>query len=74
MSGQSVVLVYSVGHAVRLERALKAADIARRMIPVPRDLSSDCGVCVRFETADEAGVRAVIEQLRLDFDAIVPLR
>ena len=30
------------------EKILKAAGIAHKLIPVPRHISSDCGVCVRI--------------------------
>lgn len=48
----SVVLVYTVAHALRIEKLLKQAHIACRLVPVPRLLSSDCGVCVRIATED----------------------
>ncbi|MCB0115292.1 MAG: DUF3343 domain-containing protein [Caldilineaceae bacterium] len=42
-----VILVHSTSHAMWAERLLKIAQIPCRMVPVPRHLSSDCGVCVR---------------------------
>lgn len=35
--------------ALRTSRALSKRGIAASMAPVPRKLSSSCGVCVRFE-------------------------
>ncbi|RME35276.1 MAG: DUF3343 domain-containing protein [Thermoflexia bacterium] len=56
----SVVLVPSTSHALRAEKVLKAAGIACKLIPVPRHLSSDCGVCVRIQREDrEAALRAL---------------
>lgn len=56
----SVVLVPSTSHAVRAEKILKAAGLECKLIPVPRHLSSDCGVCVRIRQEDrEAAVRAL---------------
>jgi len=48
-SQYAVILVYSTSHALRAEQVLQQAGIGCRLIPVPRHLSSDCGVCVRFE-------------------------
>ena len=45
---QAVILVYSTSHALRAERLLEKAGIACKLIPVPRHLSSDCGVCIRL--------------------------
>mgnify|MGYP000877812148 FL=1 len=74
MSGpQSVVLVYSVAHAVRIERLLKACSVGCRMIPVPRHLSSDCGVCVLVQDSDEPAVRQAIEDAHIEIQGIEPL-
>jgi hypothetical protein len=46
------ILVYSTSHAIRAEKILGKAGIACKLVPVPREFSSDCGVCVRV-AADE---------------------
>lgn len=46
-----VVLFISVSHALRAEKILKEAGISFKLIPVPRNISSDCGVCLRFSPA-----------------------
>lgn len=51
-SPYAVILVYSTNHAMRIERLLTQQQIECKLIPVPRQLSSDCGVCVRFQRAD----------------------
>lgn len=43
-----VVIFYSVHHAMRSEKILKEMGIPHKLIPVPRHISSDCGVCVQF--------------------------
>ena len=45
----AVILVYSTSHALKAEKILQGAGINSKLIPVPRHLSSDCGVCVRIE-------------------------
>ncbi len=56
----AVILVHSTSHAMRIEKLLQEKGIACKMIPVPRHISSDCGVCVRIElTCQEAALRAV---------------
>ncbi len=54
-----VILVDSTSHAIQLEKLLTAQKILCKLIPVPRYLSSDCGVCVRFP----GEVRSVVEGL-----------
>ena len=44
-----VILFKSVSYALKAEKILKAKGIAHKLIPVPKEISSDCGVCLRFE-------------------------
>ena len=55
-----VVLFHSTSGALRAEKFLKKEGIAYKIIPVPRHLSSDCGVCIRFSSQDESLVRKVL--------------
>lgn len=47
-----VMLFKSVSHALLAEKTLKAEGIPHKLIPVPRHISSDCGVCLRFAAND----------------------
>jgi hypothetical protein len=55
-----VALFGSVSHVIKAEKILKEAGITHKIIPVPKSISSDCGVCVRF-SADQR--EAIIEAL-----------
>ncbi len=52
-----VILFDSVHHALLSEKILKEMGIPHKLIPVPRHISSDCGVCIRFT----ANLRNLIE-------------
>jgi hypothetical protein len=69
-SEYAVILVQSTSHAMRLEKLLREAGIPSKMIPVPRHISSDCGVCIRVRQPDLDGVRCVVEAARIDIDSI----
>ena len=58
----SVVLFHSISGALRAEKLLKAESVSIKLIPVPRNLSSDCGICVRFASEDEAKVKEILTQ------------
>jgi hypothetical protein len=49
---QAVILFHASSHALRAESLLNAHGIAGKLIPVPRHLSSDCGICLRIAGAD----------------------
>ncbi|HQP30708.1 MAG TPA: DUF3343 domain-containing protein, partial [Deltaproteobacteria bacterium] len=50
------MLFKSVSHALLAEKTLKAEGIPFKLIPVPRHISSDCGVCMRFAAHDRERV------------------
>ena len=66
----AVVLVYSTSHAIRAEKVLKEAAFACRLIPVPRRLSSDCGVCVRILRAERERAVQLLNDARIDVQSI----
>ncbi|MCJ7545853.1 MAG: DUF3343 domain-containing protein [Deltaproteobacteria bacterium] len=67
-----VVLFQSISSALRSEKLLKKEGIAHKLIPVPRHLSSDCGVCIRFFSEDESQVRKALTG-KVEIQTICPL-
>ena len=65
-----VILVHSTSHAIRGEKLLSRAGIESKLIPVPRTISSDCGVCLRIDPQDEERAQLVLEDGRLEIDGI----
>lgn len=56
----AVLLFDGTSQALRAERVLQRAGVACKLIPVPRHLSSDCGVCLRVARADGVAARAAL--------------
>ncbi len=71
--GHAVVLVLATSHAVRLEKVLVSEGIPCKMIPVPRHLSSDCGVCIRIRAADAEAARTAAERATIEVQGVFPL-
>jgi len=42
-------LFHTIHDVLKAEKLLKARGCAHELVPVPRVLSSDCGVCIRSE-------------------------
>jgi hypothetical protein len=38
-----------VNYALQAENILQQAGLPHKLIPVPKQISADCGVCLRFE-------------------------
>lgn len=55
-----VMLFKAVSYALKAEKILKAEGLPHKLIPVPRQVSSDCGVCLRFESALQDDIRAAL--------------
>lgn len=56
----NVVLFHSVTHAMKAEKVLKAAGVTIKLIPVPKHISSDCGICLRFPREQQEAVIAAL--------------
>jgi hypothetical protein len=66
----AVILVYSTSYAIRAEKILYQAGVSSKLIPVPRHLSSNCGVCVRIERTDVEAARQALENTNMETEGI----
>ena len=46
----SIILFKSVSDALKAEQILKMEGISHKLVPVPKQISSDCGICLRCDT------------------------
>lgn len=60
----------SVSYAMKVEAALKKNNIQFKMIPVPRAISSSCGLCIRFFKDDMEKLKSIIENNSLSYENI----
>jgi hypothetical protein len=56
----SVILFKAVSYVLKAEKILKKEGLPHKLIPVPKYVSSDCGICLRFETAIQSKIEAAI--------------
>lgn len=58
---QELILIFRGTHQVMsAEKHLKKAGVPMRLIPVPRRLSSDCGLAIRIFPPDRETARAIL--------------
>lgn len=67
-----VVIFDSVSSALLAEKILKKLDIPFKIIPVPRHISSDCGVCIRFSARERERIEGSLAG-RVGIQTILPL-
>ena len=58
-----IATFYSNFGAIRFRKQCEEQGLAARAMPVPRDLSSSCGTCVRFEGTCPDPVPEEVEQV-----------
>ena len=71
MNGEMILLVHTSGHAFSIEKALKKRNISCRLTPIPRKVSSDCGICVRFSENDLEKVNGFVQTLPFEIQGII---
>jgi hypothetical protein len=70
MDEYSAILFHSPNHAIWTAKLLTKEGIENRMIPIPRNLSSDCGYCVRIFSSDAERAGEVMKKNSIDYDMI----
>jgi hypothetical protein len=59
-SASYVMLFRAVSHALKAEKILKAERLPHRLIPIPKQISSDCGICLRFDERDRLSIEEIL--------------
>lgn len=73
MSAFGVVLFPTTSSVMRAEKVLARQGLAVKLVPTPRELSSDCGIALRFAWLDRALVEETLRHAGLDVEGIHPL-
>ncbi|MCX8118749.1 MAG: DUF3343 domain-containing protein [Desulfobacterota bacterium] len=69
----AVILFPSTHHAIRAEKKARENGFSVKLIPVPRHLSSDCGVCLRCPLEQREALETLLEQEGVRIEAVHPL-
>ena len=62
-SGRWIILFDSIHHVLAAEELFKERGLWCDLTPVPRDLSSNCGMAIEFRTADLEAVHSLLRDL-----------
>ena len=68
-----VVTFRTTAGAMAMERSCKEAGLPGRLIPVPRELTADCGMAWRAGTEDRAALTALTKAEGLETDGFYEL-
>jgi hypothetical protein len=67
---QVLFVLYSATQALRAEASLRAAGVECAIIPIPRTLSSQCGVCLRVHIGDRLVAETILTESGTPISAI----
>ncbi|MBN1233904.1 MAG: DUF3343 domain-containing protein [Candidatus Coatesbacteria bacterium] len=67
---RSVILFYSSSAALKMESLAKSENLVVKLIPIPRDLSSDCGICLLVLNDDMEEIKTIIDNHRIEYEGI----
>lgn len=70
MSDFGVILFHTTSAALRAEAVLQRAGLTVKLIPTPREFSSDCGIALRFTWADTAQAQGALAQARVEVTGV----
>jgi hypothetical protein len=68
MSNHGVALFHTTSAALRAEKVTQRAGLTVKLIPTPRQFSSDCGIALRFDWAEAARIQGLLAAAGVDVD------
>ena len=76
-----VAIFHSMHRVMKAEKVLKREGVAMLLIPVPRQLTSDCGLAIRYAEDDRANIEEILnredlfpmERFRKGDDGFIPI-
>ncbi len=63
---RSFLLFSSVRHAIKAEQFCQQQGVACRVLPVPRKISSECGMCLEVDPALAASTLSALQTAEFD--------
>jgi hypothetical protein len=73
MTAYGIVLFHTSSAAMQAEAVLTRASVPATLVPTPRQLSSDCGVSLRFDWSQNDRVCEMLSRARVETAGIHPL-
>lgn len=64
-SGEMILIFRGTHQVLSAEKRLKKGGVALRLIPVPRKLTSECGLAIRISAGEKKSARKILSAARL---------
>jgi len=73
MNAYGIIIFETSSAAIRAESVIKTSDLKCKLIPTPRQFSSDCGIVLRFNWENKEEVISVIQSANIRFVGTHPM-
>jgi hypothetical protein len=73
MTQYGVILFHTTSGVMQAEKLLIQAGLTNKLIPTPREFSSDCGIAIRFDWQYHPQIKLLLEEKPLEFASMYPL-
>ena len=60
-----VAIFHSIHRVMKAEKILKREKVEMLLIPVPRQLTSDCGLAIRYADNQKGAIKAILTREKL---------
>jgi hypothetical protein len=70
MTQYGVVLFHTTSAVMRAEKLLIKEGYTIKLIPTPREFSSDCGIALRFDWTKRDQIKTLLDEVKIEFDTI----
>ncbi|MDI6786175.1 MAG: DUF3343 domain-containing protein [bacterium] len=70
MNSRCVITFYSTHHVLQSEKALKEKFFNINLIPVPRKISSNCGISLEIECTDKDEILKVLKDNNIEIESV----
>ena len=65
-----VILFHTTSSVIRAEKLLIKHGAAVKLVPTPRQFSTDCGIALRFDWNSRDSITSVLEEAQVEMDAV----
>jgi hypothetical protein len=66
----NVIILFSIHYVLKAEQLLKSANIVHDVVPVPREISSDCGMAIEYGQQDTEKITGIFQKAGIDIARI----
>lgn len=70
MTQYGVVLFFTTSAVIRAEKLLVKGGFVVKLIPTPRQFSSDCGIALRFDWENDTQIESHLAAARIEYNAV----